>query len=112
VCAQLSRVTAHARSRRFESIGRQDEISEWDIVDADRRPIPSEELPYRRIIEPGEPVYGYEHGIKTGDSLRWLSINVSPLTASDGEGERVITAITEITHQNGNERQIDRVDRQ
>lgn len=91
-------------------IDRQYDSPEWNIVDANERPIPPEELPFRRVIKTGKPVYEYEHGIKNADgSLRWLSINAAPLTASDGTVERVITAITDITRPEGDEIQVDGV---
>jgi PAS domain S-box-containing protein len=69
---------------KAEIIGRQYDTPAWDIVDANGRAIPADELPFRRVIETSEAVYGYEHSIKQADGrLRWLSINAGPLTSSD-----------------------------
>ncbi|MFB6223584.1 MAG: PAS domain S-box protein [Haloarcula sp.] len=40
-------------------------------------------------------------------SRRWLSVNAAPLTTSNGEIERVIAAITDITEKNDGETLID-----
>jgi len=43
-------------------------------------------------------VFGHKHGIRLADGTqRWLSVNASPLVASDGSLDRVICAVTDIT---------------
>ena len=76
----------------------------WEIVDAAGNPIPAADLPFRRVIETGRPLYEYEMGIRVADgSLRWLSVNAAPVT-SDSEIERVIAVITDHTDQHEDER--------
>jgi len=70
----------------------------WEIHDADGNPIHSEELPFARVKQIGEPVFGYEHGIRLDDGTdRWLSINASPLTDSEGAVDRVVCVVVDIT---------------
>jgi len=71
---------------------------EWEIVNAAGDPIPSENLPFRRVLETGSPVYEFEHGVRLPDGgRRWLSVNAAPLTTSEGDAERVIAIITDRT---------------
>ena len=85
---------------KSEIISRHYDDPEWEIVDAAGDPIPAAELPFRRVIETGRPVYEYEMGIRPADStLRWLSVNAAPLTTGGGEIERVIAVITDRTEQ-------------
>jgi PAS domain S-box-containing protein len=72
----------------------------WGIVDEDGEPIPGEQLPVRQVLETGEPVYDVEHGIRTGEgNERWLSINAAPLPGAEGENERVLSVVKDITEQ-------------
>ena len=53
---------------------------EFRISDRDGRPIPSEELPFGRILRDGTPIEEYLHRIETKDgTVRTLSINGSPI---------------------------------
>lgn len=72
----------------------------WKIVDHDGNQIPSEELPFARVMATGEPVIGYEHAIEWPDgTTRWLSINATPLRRNSTEISRVIAVILDITEQ-------------
>jgi len=85
---------------KSEITTRQYDDPDWEIVDREGEPIPAEDLPFRRVVETGRPVYEYEHGIRLADgSLRWLSINARPLRTSEGEIEYVIAVITDRTAQ-------------
>jgi PAS domain S-box-containing protein len=71
---------------------------DWDIVDEDGNAIAESNLPYRRVIETGDPVYEYEHGITNDEgAVRWLSINAAPLTSTDGDINAVVATITHLT---------------
>jgi len=83
-----------------EITDREYDTPEWELIAADGTPMPSDELPFHQVMQTGEPVYEYVHGIETADGTRrWLSINASPLTDDVGAIECVIAAITDITDQ-------------
>ena len=83
--------------------------SEWRIVDHDGEPVPAADLPFARVMETGEPVFDYEHGLQWPDgSQRWVSVNAAPLTTDAATAERVVTVITDITDQREHERALER----
>ncbi|MFD1594512.1 PAS domain S-box protein, partial [Haloplanus litoreus] len=98
----IERANEHAEETlglsRSDITGRAYDDPAWRIVDENGDSIPSEDLPFRRVVEVGEPVSGYEHGIELPDGQRrWLSINAAPLFAADGDIEAVVTVIMDIT---------------
>jgi PAS domain S-box-containing protein len=99
---QLIRANKYAKTvldlSRSTLLGRSYDDPEWTIHDKDGEPIPSDELPFARVKQTGEPVFGYEHGITLADgTTRWLSINAAPLTTDDGIVDRVISAVVDMT---------------
>lgn len=77
---------------------------EWEIIDKDGEPIPDDDLPFARVRETGEPVHGYEHGIRWPDGEeRYLSVSATPLTADPETTEQVVTVISDITEQRNRE---------
>jgi signal transduction histidine kinase len=95
--------------------GRTPSDMAWEIVDANGEPIPDDDLPFARVMATGKAVFDYEHGIERPDgSRRWLSINAAPLAAdaatggADGDGERVVSVISDVTDQREHERAIER----
>jgi len=97
---------AHVNPRAEEVLGlsesaitdRTYDDLEWKIVDEGGDPIPGDDLPFGRVMETGEPVFDYQHGIERPDgSERWLSINSAPLWSPDGEIAGVVNAIRDIT---------------
>jgi PAS domain S-box-containing protein len=82
---------------------------EWQIVDSDGEPVPDDDLPFARVMETGDPVFDYEHGIEWPDgSRRWVSVNAAPLTTDAAAAERVVTVITDVTDQREHERALER----
>ncbi|WP_313933796.1 MULTISPECIES: hybrid sensor histidine kinase/response regulator [unclassified Calothrix] len=70
----------------------------WSITTVEGQPFPEAELPFARVMQTGEAVYGVEHAIAHADSTTSiLSINASPLFNAAGEIISVITAVTDIT---------------
>jgi PAS domain S-box-containing protein len=70
----------------------------WSITTIDGQPFPEDELPFVRVMQTKEPVYGIEHAIAHADGTSSiLSINASPLFNAEGEIVSVITAISDIT---------------
>jgi PAS domain S-box-containing protein len=83
--------------------------SDWHVVGEDGEPIPDEALPFRRVIETGEPVFGCEHGIERPDgSERWLSVDAAPLSTEAEGAEEVVAVITDVTEQRDYERTLER----
>lgn len=86
------------RLTRSEIIERGYNDPSWFITTVDGHPFPEEELPFARVMQTGEPVYGIEHGISHADGTRRiLSINASPLFDEEGETINVIAALSDIT---------------
>lgn len=89
---ELGLATAEITDRNFRD-------PEWEIYDEEGEPIPPGELPFSQVMETGEMVLDYEHGIERPDgSRRWLSINAAPMTSENGTVEKVVAVITDITH--------------
>jgi PAS domain S-box-containing protein len=82
---------------------------DWRVVGEDGEPVPDEALPFRRVIETGEPVFGCEHEIERPDgSERWLSIDAAPLSTGSEGAEEVVAVITDVTEQHDYERTLER----
>jgi PAS domain S-box-containing protein len=81
----------------------------WHAVDEHGDPIPSEQLPFARVLDTGEPVYGYEHGIDRPDSEQvWLSVNMAPVEDDTGAIEYVVAAMEDITVSRAQEHELER----
>jgi PAS domain S-box-containing protein len=73
-------------------------LEDRELFDPSGEPLSFEETPLGRVIEAGEPVADREIRIEEpGGETRWVSINAAPLTAEDGELERVVTTATDVT---------------
>lgn len=80
---------------------------EWNISHEDGTPITAAENPVTRVLRTGEPVYGFEHRIELPDGTeRWLSSNSAPLVGPDGDVERVVVGLEDITRQRDRESDI------
>ncbi|WP_049919977.1 helix-turn-helix domain-containing protein [Halobiforma nitratireducens] len=97
---------AFANERAIELLGlARDEITsrqygstDWHIYDDDGAPIPVEEHPVTRVLETGDPVFGFEHWLERPDgSELWLTSNSSPVENEDGEVEYVVVAFEDVT---------------
>jgi len=72
--------------------------SEWHITDFDGNLFPDEELPFRRVITTGKPVYEIQHAIQWPNGRRvLLSINSAPLFDELGRVDGMVSAIEDIT---------------
>ncbi|MFB6122014.1 MAG: PAS domain-containing protein [Haloferacaceae archaeon] len=102
-----SRAEAVFGLARSELVERTYDAAEWDVVDEMGRPLPSEELPFHRVGDTGDPVFDYEHGIEAPDGTRmWLSVNAVPLFDDDGNVERIVTAVDDVTDRREYERRL------
>ena len=96
--------TANRAAERILRLTRSDIVERgyndpsWLITTVDGHPFPEEELPFARVMQTGEPVYGIEHGISHADGTRRiLSINASPLFDAEGQIINIIAAFSDIT---------------
>lgn len=90
-----------------ELSGRAYDAPEWRIIDENGDPIPSEDLPFARVMASAEPVYGYEHGVeRPGGERVWLSINMGPILDEDGDIEYLVSAIEDVTERKRLEREL------
>ncbi|AZH26460.1 PAS domain S-box protein [Haloplanus aerogenes] len=93
--------------RRSELSERSYDSPEWRIIDENGDPIPSDDLPFSRVMRSGEPVYGYEHGIERLDGDRaWLSINMGPILDENGEIDYLVSSIEDVTERKRLEREL------
>ncbi|MBD2006313.1 MULTISPECIES: hybrid sensor histidine kinase/response regulator [Cyanophyceae] len=70
----------------------------WFITTVDGHPFPEDELPFARVMQTGQAIYGIEHAINHADGTRTiLSINASPLLDEEGQIINVIAALSDIT---------------
>lgn len=78
------------------------------LYDADGNRLPPEELPYLRVLETGEPVFGqqvsveYAHGER-----RWVTMNAAPLSTPDGQLERIVVAGEDVTERKKRQRELE-----
>lgn len=94
---------------RSDVVGRMFDEPSWEIRGEDHDPIDSSDLPFSRVMERGETVQGYEHGITEGGETRWLSISAAPLTDEAGERVGVVAAIEDVTDRKMQERELERL---
>ena len=70
----------------------------WRITALDGSPFPQAELPFARVRQSGQSMYGIEHAIEHPDGQRViLSINAAPLHEANGEIGGMVAAISDIT---------------
>ena len=70
----------------------------WHITDYTGDPFPDEQLPFRKVIETGEPVYDVRHAIEwpTGERVL-LSINAAPLLSESGRVDGMVAIAENVT---------------
>lgn len=79
--------------------------TDWQIVDADGNPVPDDALPFKQVLDKGEPVYDVEHGIRRPDGETiWLSINAAPLWEDTDTIEHVVAVLSDESAQLAHER--------
>jgi PAS domain S-box-containing protein len=78
-------------------------VDSWDLYDAEGDPIPTDEWPWTRVTDTGEPVDDYQCQVELPDrGRRWFSLNAAPLydEQSDdqsGEASKTVVALEDIT---------------
>lgn len=82
---------------------------DWRAIDESGDEIPPAELPYYRVLETGRPVYQFEHGFeRPGEEPIWLSVNMAPITDTEGNVEYLVASIENITVRRTQQRELDR----
>jgi PAS domain S-box-containing protein len=85
---------------------------EWAIRDLGGDPIPDAELPFRQVLDTGEPLYDARHKIRWPDGTeKMLSVNGAPLFDDDGAVESVVCTLTDITGQRERKRDLQETER-
>jgi PAS domain S-box-containing protein len=86
------------RLTRSDIVERDYNDPSWLITTVEGHPFPEDRLPFVRVMQTGEPVYGIEHAISHADGTRtMLSINASPLFGAEGQIINIIAAFSDIT---------------
>jgi PAS domain S-box-containing protein len=82
----------------------------WNIWDEAGDQIPPEDHPVSTVMETGEAVQGFIHGITLPDGAeRWLASNVAPILDEDGYIEQIVVALEDVTELKRLERLIEAV---
>ncbi len=82
-----------------EILNRKYNDKEWQITDFDGKPVPDEELPFRRIVDLKKSIFDMRHTIMKKDgSQAFLSINGTPWFDDDGNVAGAVFNINEVTH--------------
>lgn len=80
-----------------EATRRTYDAEEWRSADLEGRPVADQDMPFRRVLEAGEPVYNMQVSIGWPDgSRRILEVNGAPLP-DNGDGGGVVFLVTDIT---------------
>jgi PAS domain S-box-containing protein len=93
---------------RDEITGRRYGQPEWNIFYEDGTPISESDHPVTRVLESGDPVFGFEHWIELADGTeRWFSSNAAPILGDDGTVERVVVGLDDATRLKQREEQLE-----
>jgi PAS domain S-box-containing protein/putative nucleotidyltransferase with HDIG domain len=84
--------------QKAELTRRNYNAAEWRASDYAGQPIPAEQLPFRRVMDSGEPVMGAQVAIEQPDGRRvYLVIHASPLFDSAGQPDGVVAIIEDLS---------------
>ncbi|MBN2005660.1 MAG: PAS domain S-box protein [Anaerolineae bacterium] len=73
---------------------------EWRISDENGGPFPENKLPFRQVIDTGQPVFNVRHAIEWPDRRRiLLSINAAPVLDDNNQIDVIVTTLSDITQQ-------------
>ncbi|UCF04231.1 MAG: PAS domain S-box protein [bacterium] len=84
--------------QRDTIIGRRYDDPMWDITGYDGAPLPDEAQPFRKVMETRCPTFDEPMAIRSvGGHRILLSVNAAPLLSEDGEVERIVLALEDVT---------------
>ncbi len=82
----------------------------WRAVRLDGTPLPEADRPFRRVLRTREAVRDQRHAIEwPGGARKVLSVHGAPVLGPDGEVERIVLAVLDITEQAREEAEQERV---
>ncbi|MBN1402775.1 MAG: PAS domain-containing protein, partial [Anaerolineae bacterium] len=100
--AQAEQLSGLARS---QIINARFDDPRWRVTDRAGDPVPSELLPFTKVIGTRVPLYGVEHHLKMPDGrAAVLSTNAAPLLDEGGALEGVVMTVEDITERKQTER--------
>ncbi|MDX2019164.1 MAG: PAS domain-containing protein [Deltaproteobacteria bacterium] len=98
---------------KTQIVGRSYDAPEWRATDLEGNPWPDDRQPFVRVMKTKAPVMGVEHAILWPDGRRRaLSINGAPVLNAQGEIERLVFAVIDITEQHRTESERRRMEAQ
>ncbi len=98
---------------RSQVTGRTYNDPDWEIRDLDGEPIPDERLPFRQVLDSGEPIEGFRHTVCWPDgSEKVLSVSGVPLFDDRGRVESVVFSLSDVTERVEGEQQLRRREEQ
>lgn len=85
----------------------------WQITTLDGQPFPDAELPFQRVMQSGESVFGVEHTLLRADGSRAIvSVNAAPLHDAEENVAGMVASTTDITKRKQLELQLHRRERE
>ncbi len=70
----------------------------WSSFDEEGRPIPPEQLPFRRVVETGKPVFGFPLTVRFPDGREHrVRVNAAPLRDASGRLTTVVQTVDDLT---------------
>lgn len=86
--------------RRKSIMQRTFDSAAWKLLTLEGDPLPSENAPFRRVLEENKGVYGLKLSIERPDGERViLSTNSAPLYNEDGHFDGVVVVFTDVTEE-------------
>ncbi|MFN4100187.1 MAG: ATP-binding protein [Pararhodobacter sp.] len=86
-------------------IGARHDSDGWAYTREDFSPYIRGETPFDRVLRTGKPAPTERFALHCPDGLRYCSVHASPMLSGDGESDRVVYALLDVTDQVGAERQ-------
>lgn len=81
---------------------------EWRITDYGGNPLPDKELPFRKVMTTGKPVFDVRHAIQWPNGRRvLLSINAAPLFNDSGKFDGMVATVEDITERVQTEKELE-----
>lgn len=81
-----------------EATRRYHDAAEWQAIEMDGRPVTQHNMPFRRVIDAGEPVHNMQISIGWPDgSRRIVEVNGAPLPGEGGVTLGAVFLVTDIT---------------